>query len=181
VINLPRPVAALVIVAGLAIGACTSTASPTPAASTATPTPAGSVAPGASSGSLIVSSASSASFGSYLVGPNGMTLYTHAGDSSTTSTCIATCAVSWPPLTLASGQTATASSGVTGTFGTIVRDDGSTQVTYNGMPLYYWVQDMKAGDITGNGIEGFAVATVSGSGASPTAAPTTTPTSTFSY
>jgi predicted lipoprotein with Yx(FWY)xxD motif len=37
--------------------------------------------------------------------------------------------------------------------GVIQRADDSTfQVTYNGMPLYYWVEDMAPGDATGQGV-----------------------------
>ena len=38
--------------------------------------------------------------------------------------------------------------------GTITRDDGSTQVTYNGWPLYYFQDDAAAGDTNGQGMEG---------------------------
>jgi predicted lipoprotein with Yx(FWY)xxD motif len=37
-------------------------------------------------------------------------------------------------------------------FGTITRTDGTTQVTYNGWPLYYFDKDKQAGDITGEGV-----------------------------
>ncbi|MDR3471857.1 MAG: hypothetical protein P4M09_09245, partial [Devosia sp.] len=40
-----------------------------------------------------------------------------------------------------------------------VRSDGTTQVTYNGWPLYTWPGDTKPGDTTGQGIGGFSVAT----------------------
>jgi hypothetical protein len=35
--------------------------------------------------------------------------------------------------------------------GIIRREEGSSQVTYNGWPLYYFARDIKAGDITGQG------------------------------
>ena len=38
--------------------------------------------------------------------------------------------------------------------GTITRDDGSTQVTYNGWPLYYFHEDAAAGDTNGQGLGG---------------------------
>jgi plastocyanin len=38
--------------------------------------------------------------------------------------------------------------------GTTARKDGSTQVTYNGWPLYYWVKDQKPGDVTGQNVNG---------------------------
>lgn len=100
-----------------------------------------------------------------LTGPNGMTLYTHAGDSATSSTCTGGCATAWPPLA-ATGQPM-AGAGVTGQLGTESRADGTTQVTYGGLPLYYWQGDTKAGDVTGNGVDGFSVATVGGAGPLP--------------
>jgi len=51
-----------------------------------------------------------------------------------------------------------AMAGISGKLGTITRADGTMQVTYNGMPLYFWVHDAKAGDTSGQGIGGFSVA-----------------------
>ena len=109
------------------------------------------------------------SLGTVLVGPTKLTLYTHAGDTATTSTCTGGCATAWPPLTITAGQQPTAGPGVTGTLGTLARSDGSTQVSYNGHPLYYWEGDSKPGDATGQGIGGFSVARVA-----PTQKPKTT-------
>ncbi len=47
-----------------------------------------------------------------------------------------------------------AGDGVTGTFATTKRTDGAMQVTYNGVPLYYYAADKKAGDVMGQGIGG---------------------------
>jgi predicted lipoprotein with Yx(FWY)xxD motif len=125
---------------------------------------------GASSAAgVVIGSAHSATFGTVLTGPNGMTLYTHAGDSATESTCTGSCATAWPPLTT-TGQP-TAASSVTGQLGTATRADGTTQVTYNGLPVYFWQGDTKAGDVTGDGVEGFSVATVKASGAAPKTSP----------
>lgn len=98
------------------------------------------------------------SLGTVLVGPTGLTLHTHAGDTSTVSTCTGGCATAWPPLTLASGDQPTAGSGVTGHLGTLIRSDGATQVSYNGQPLYNFAGDAKPSDVTGNGVAGFSVA-----------------------
>jgi predicted lipoprotein with Yx(FWY)xxD motif len=38
--------------------------------------------------------------------------------------------------------------------GTITRDDGTMQATYNGWPLYYYSGDAAPGDINGQGMEG---------------------------
>jgi predicted lipoprotein with Yx(FWY)xxD motif len=143
----------------LAVAACTSSgADPSPIAG----------GPSSTAGA-IVGSASIPSFGMVLTGPNGMTLYTHVGDTATSSSCTGSCATTWPPLET-KGQP-TAQPGITGQLGTLTRLDGGTQVTYRGLPLYYWQGDTKAGDATGNGVEGFSIATVSGSGAVPNASP----------
>jgi predicted lipoprotein with Yx(FWY)xxD motif len=149
----------LLATAALAVAACTSSA--------AGPTPIGGGA--SSAAGVIVSAASSPTFGMVLTGPNGMTLYSHAGDTATASTCTGGCATAWPPLP-ATGQP-TAGAGVTGQLGTLTRADGTTQVTYAGMPLYYWQGDKKAGDVTGDGVDGFSVATVSGAASNPHASP----------
>jgi len=130
----------------------------------ATPTVAPGGGAGAGSGTVTVTSASSATLGTYLVGPTGLTLYTKSSDTANTSTCTGSCAASWPPLALAAGQQVVAGAGVTGTLGSFARADGSKQVTYNGLPLYYWVQDTKPGDTTGQGIGGFVVAAAAGAG-----------------
>ena len=147
----------LLAAAVLAVAACTSGA--------AGPSPVGGGT--SSDAGVIVGSASSPSLGMILTGPNGMTLYTHAGDTASSSTCTGACATAWPPLET-KGQP-TAQAGVTGQLGTLTRPDGATQVTYGGLPLYYWQGDTKAGDATGNGVEGFSIATVKGSGSVPDA------------
>jgi predicted lipoprotein with Yx(FWY)xxD motif len=46
----------------------------------------------------------------------------------------------------------TAGSGVTGKLGTITRQNGSTQATYNGHPLYTYKGDTAPGQNKGNGV-----------------------------
>ena len=82
-----------------------------------------------------------------LTNSKGFTLYSFAPDTSTTSKCNGTCAQNWPPVT----GPATAS-GVTGTFGTIKRSDGSAQATFDGHPLYAFVGDTAPGQAKGNGL-----------------------------
>ena len=48
--------------------------------------------------------------------------------------------------------------GLTGDLSVITRDDGSKQVAYKGLPLYFWQNDKAPGDVTGNGVGGFTVA-----------------------
>ena len=87
-----------------------------------------------------------------VAGSNGMTLYTFTKDvkDSGKSACTGGCLTTWPALTVAAGETPTGGTAVTGKFGTITReDDGTTQVTYNGMPLYFFSNDKAVGDANG--------------------------------
>ena len=90
--------------------------------------------------------------GTSLVGPNGHTLYVFTQDTDGTSTCTDDCATTWPPFTVEAGATIEPGEGVTGDLAIIERDDGTSQVTYDGMPLYYYAPDAEAGDATGQGI-----------------------------
>jgi predicted lipoprotein with Yx(FWY)xxD motif len=86
--------------------------------------------------------------GTYLVDGSGKTLYVFASDNTSASACTGVCATAWPPL-IVSGKP-TAGAGVTASdLGTIKRADGSTQVTYAGHPLYVYIGDSSAGQITG--------------------------------
>jgi len=93
------------------------------------------------------------SAGTILVDPKtGLTLYNFTKDTkdSGTSACTGGCLETWPALTVGSGETPVAGDGVTGTLGTITRtDDGSSQVTYNGLPLYFFKNDKAPGDLNG--------------------------------
>lgn len=95
----------------------------------------------------------SPSLGQYLAEPDGQALYTYGSDSSGVSNCTGSCLASWPAYQ-ATGSTANLPAGV----GVIMRsDNGQTQYTYNGMPLYTFVSDSK-GQVTGDGVSNFNVA-----------------------
>jgi predicted lipoprotein with Yx(FWY)xxD motif len=110
-----------------------------------TATPAAGQTPSASADTVVVT-------GGVLTDADGMTLYTFDNDGPGVSNCGADCTSTWPPLTV-DGEP-TAGDGVTGTLGTIVRDDGSTQVTLDGQPLYHYAGDSAPGDKNGDGIGG---------------------------
>ncbi len=97
-----------------------------------------------------VTVASHPDHGDVLVDAQGMTLYVFSNDSEGETVCYDSCAEAWPPLTV-DGEP-TAGDGVSGELGTVERDDGSTQVTIEGMPLYYFASDEEPGDATGQGI-----------------------------
>jgi predicted lipoprotein with Yx(FWY)xxD motif len=90
--------------------------------------------------------------GPSLVGPDGHTLYVFTQDTDGTSTCTDDCAATWPPFTVEAGATVEAGEGVTGELAIIERDDGASQVTYKGMPLYFYAPDAEPGDATGQGV-----------------------------
>ena len=108
-------------------------------------------ATGTSSGTVKVASTG---LGKILVGSNGLTLYLFEADKGATSNCSGACAAAWPPL-VTNGKP-TAGGGVNASLlGTTTRSDGTTQVTYNGHPLYRFASDTKPGDTTGQGVNGF--------------------------
>src|SRR5487761_828419 len=78
----------------------------------------------------------------------GFTLYSFAPDTATKSACYGSCAQYWPP----GAGPAVHAAGVPGTFGTIKRTDGTSQVTYNGHPLYTYVGDSAPGQAHGNNL-----------------------------
>src|ERR1700686_5134753 len=97
---------------------------------------------------------STTSLGEILVDANGKTLYPFEADTSTQSTCSGACAQAWPPLTT-TGSPKAASGATASLLGTTTRSDGTTQVTYNGPPLYAFVADTKPGDTNGEGSTAF--------------------------
>jgi predicted lipoprotein with Yx(FWY)xxD motif len=97
---------------------------------------------------------SDTSAGQTLASNGGMTLYTFDNDSNGQSACSGGCVENWPPFTLEDGEEATAGEGVTGEIGSITREDGAKQVTYDGSPLYYYAGDQAAGDANGDGVGG---------------------------
>ncbi len=118
---------------------------------------------GGSGSTLTVSSKPVGNFGAVLVNGSGMTLYYLKGETASKITCTGTCASEWPPYLVPAGTTTvTGASGVNGTFATVKRPDGGTQVTFDGHPLYTFVSDKSAGQVTGQGVENFFVATASG-------------------
>lgn len=81
-----------------------------------------------------------------LIGPNGRTLYTFAKDTNGMSNCNDQCAANWPPLAAAPNAKAR------GDYTIVTRSDGKQQWAYKGQPLYYFMKDTKADDMTGDGV-----------------------------
>ncbi len=73
-------------------------------------------------------------------------------DTPGQSTCTDKCAENWPPVLVGSEEKPSAATGITGKLGTTKRADGTMQVTYNDMPLYYFAKDAVPGDATGQAV-----------------------------
>ena len=158
-------VGSLFITAALLVGCSSSGASASaPAAATAAPASAApaseapaseapaSAAASAATAALTVDAKPVGSAGTVLVdGADGMTVYTFTKDvkDSGKSNCTGGCIDTWPALTVPAGATPTGGASLTGKLGTITRDDGTLQVTYNGLPLYFFKNDKAPGDANG--------------------------------
>lgn len=152
------------LVAAVTLAACGSSSDGGYAAATSSPpTSAPTVAPVNATPSAVASPAAtgitikvgSSKLGDILVGPSGRTIYLFVADSGTTSSCnSASCVQYWPPvLTKAAPQ---AGPGVSASLlGTTTRSDGTTEVTYAGHPLYYFIADKQAGQVSGQGVNSF--------------------------
>jgi len=160
----------IAVAATMALAACSngSSAGAYGGGSSSTSTSTSSSAAPMAAGAAAISTANVDGVGTVLVDGKGMTLYLFETDTGTTSACTGSCATTWPALTSSGAPTATGKADAS-MLGTSTRDDGTTQVTYNGHPLYLYSGDTAQGQVNGEGIGGvwFAV-TSDGSAAQAT-------------
>ena len=96
--------------------------------------------------------------GDYLVDGDGNSLYVFEKDTPSTSTCTGDCALLWPPLVSAEGDTVGVGGGAQGDRlnpNPFVRPDGGRQVVYADHPLYKYAKDRQPGDTSGNNVDSF--------------------------
>jgi len=119
---------------------------------TETPTPTVVPVPGATTPpDVTLEVSSNATLGSFLTDQIGFTLYAWKKDTAGISNCTGACLQTWPPLmTLDAPKVGDPS--IKGKVGVINRPDGGQQVTYNGMPLYFYIKDNIPGDAIGQGV-----------------------------
>jgi predicted lipoprotein with Yx(FWY)xxD motif len=134
----PNPLRMLLAVLAVAaaaalLAACSSSATSSAGGSTSTSSPVATTA-GSSLKTATIGGAT------VLTNAQGFTLYSFAPDTATKSNCNGTCAQNWPPV-----KGPATASGVSGTFGTITRADGSVQATFDGHPLYAFAGDTAPG------------------------------------
>jgi predicted lipoprotein with Yx(FWY)xxD motif len=92
-------------------------------------------------------------YGPILANGDGIALYIYAKDTQNSgkSACTDTeCTSEWSPVTTQGAPVAGAGA-IQKLLGTITRDDGTMQVTYNGWPLYLFSGDTAAGTTNGQG------------------------------
>lgn len=137
-------------------------AAPTSTRAASSPAPAASPTTGAAEspsagGSATILTRDAGALGTILTTSDGYTLYTFDNDvaGSGTSACTGGCASAWPPFPVADPT----ASGASGELGSITRDDGSPQATYNGKPLYLFANDASPGDTNGKDVPNWSVAT----------------------
>ena len=147
-LNPSRPMAILASAAGLALAPVAMAACGGGGATAATPP-----ATTTSTSPTSIGTGKTA-LGTILVDSQGRTLYLFSHDPGTTSMCSGPCAAAWPPL-LATGAPTATSGANAALLGTSKRADGTTQVTYNGHPLYRFIKDVNAGQTNGQGVTAF--------------------------
>jgi predicted lipoprotein with Yx(FWY)xxD motif len=137
--------AAVLFALTLILAACGGNDEPTgsaaPPATTATP---------AATGGTTVAVATVPA-GDVLVDGEGRTLYVLTKDQGDQTACTGECATNWPALK--SDAAPAAGTGVDAAKLAVAKQaDGTSQVTYDGMLLYYFAGDSKAGDVNGQGV-----------------------------
>ena len=83
---------------------------------------------------------SDSQFGQILFGENDQAIYLFETESGPRAECYGACAEAWPPV-LTKGDPQAGPGLKASLLGTTERTDGTTQVTYNGHPLYYYAHE----------------------------------------
>jgi predicted lipoprotein with Yx(FWY)xxD motif len=141
------PVASVIL--GMALAACGSSHKSSSSA-TSSPPATTSSAPAATSSTasatpvVMITTKHNKKLGTILgAGPKQLTVYLFMADKGPTSSCTGACASVWPPVT---GKPTAGGKAMSADLGMITRADGTTQVTYRGHPLYFYVKDVNDGD-----------------------------------
>ena len=145
----PLTLLSMLAVMAIFLAACAPAAAPTVIPPVALPTS----APTAVSTVPTIDVATDAKLGKFLVDSKGMALYMFTKDTPDQSNCDAKCLASWPALE--TSGTPKAGPGVDASLvGTASLAGGAKIVTYNHMPLYYFVKDTQAGQTSGEDVGG---------------------------
>ena len=146
--HVTRIALATIAATGLAAGTAGSALAQHGVAHAATPT----------AGKALVAVAHRARFGPILVNGRGFALYYWARETNGTVKCTGQCARVWPPVLLPAGAGDPRHvTGVMGTFGVVLRPDGTHQLVFNRHPLYTYQGDKTPAQILCDGVDGWHV------------------------
>ena len=149
--SVPRSVRIAVPAAAIALGAAACGSAP---ASNGTPAAAHPATHPATATAGVTLETHQGAAGTFLTDGSGRSVYLWHADTGMASKCVGACATAWPPLTT-TGSAQAGSGVMASAIGTITRSDGSTQITYNGHPLYEFALDRQAGQTKGQGSTAF--------------------------
>jgi predicted lipoprotein with Yx(FWY)xxD motif len=107
-----------------------------PPPTTRAPSPSATPRPGT------VITVASSQFGPVLFDGSGQAIYLFDAETTSRPTCYGDCASAWPPV-LTKGRPVARGGVQADLLGVTTRRDGSTQVTYNGKPLYFYAHEGK--------------------------------------
>lgn len=143
-------VVAAVVIAGCGGGGSSSSSSEASGSENASATTSGE----GGSGGGTISATEVEGLGSVLVDSEGMTVYLFTPDEGgSKSTCYGECEAAWPPV-LAEGKPTAGEGAMSSALGTTKRKDGTTQVTYDGHPVYTYSGDQAPGEVNGQEFDG---------------------------
>ena len=127
---------AFVLLAGLVLASCASTAIPKQPRTT----------------DPVIGIAAREKLGDVMTA-DGMTVYVYTKDRPRQTVCYDICAMNWPPLLVTHTPTLSQSF-PGGAFGSVIRQDGSKQLTYKNLPLYLYIEDPPGTDqANGQGVD----------------------------
>jgi predicted lipoprotein with Yx(FWY)xxD motif len=147
-------VAALALLAIVAAGCGSSNTKTTSSPAAAVVTQSTSAANATATTPAQLTTKDASSLGTILAGAKSNTVYLFEADKNGKSACNGDCAAAWPPV-LTKGTATVTPNAKSSMVGTIKRDDGTTQVTYGGHPIYYFSKDKDAEDVYGQGVSAF--------------------------
>ena len=146
-----RTILSALAVLTLLAAACSNGDSTSTSSSTSSAAGGGTDTPSSPAASDATIATAETDLGTVLVDADGFTLYLFEQDTDGTSTCTGDCAVNWPAATVEGDPVA--GDGVDASLiGTTEGTDGSTQITYDGHPLYRFAGDAAAGTLNGQGV-----------------------------
>jgi predicted lipoprotein with Yx(FWY)xxD motif len=149
----PKIIIAGIGVALAAAGGVSAAVATSSSASSAPPAASAPASPGAATTIRIAQAQLGGRTQAILTNANGLPLYIYLNDTATKSLVSGGLATLWPPLTAAAPTAA----GLSGKLA-VVNDVHGSQVAYNGHLLYTFAGD-RPGQVTGQGVQGFFVAT----------------------